>query len=274
MTLSTARADTGALRAVAHGPAAAPPVVLLHGFLGDARDWEPIATALAASFRVYALDLPGHGGSPPVAEAEAFYDALAAWCDAFVEGPVGLVGYSMGGRLALQWTCRHPQRVARLVLESASPGLQAQAERMPRLRHDAHVADTLAACQDAGTFARWLEDWYAQPLFATLAEHPEARAAMLQRRRAGQPAAMAQALRTFGVARLPDCWGELPALTLPVLCVAGERDQKYRQLAERMVSRLPHAAPEVMCGCGHNVHVENPGGYTAVSRAFLARSAV
>ena len=259
---------------MAHGPADAPPVVLLHGFLGDGRDWEHIAAALAESFRVYALDLPGHGGSPPVGEVEVFYAALAAWCDAFVQRPIGLVGYSMGGRLALQWACRYPERVGRLVLESASPGLQGQAERMPRLRHDAQVADALAACDDAAAFVRWLEDWYGQPLFATLAQHPEARAAMLARRRNGKPAAMAEALRTFGVARLPDCWEALPALRCPVLCVAGERDAKYRQLAERMVARLPHAAPEVMSGCGHNVHVENPEGYTAVLRAFLARSAV
>src|SRR5262245_37449007 len=105
------------------------PFVFLHGFLGCARDWEALASKLDAPS--FAIDLPGHGRSPFTAQ---FEEALSS---ALPPEPVHLVGYSMGGRLALRYALAEPERVASLTLIGAHLGLKTESERAARLARDA-----------------------------------------------------------------------------------------------------------------------------------------
>lgn len=106
-----------------YGEAGRPVMVVLHGLLGSSRNWQMIGRDLAATHKVYALDLRNHGSSPHAAEMN--YSAMAedvlAWMDEHCLGRVSLMGHSMGGKTAMLLACRHPERVERLIVVDIAP---------------------------------------------------------------------------------------------------------------------------------------------------------
>jgi pimeloyl-[acyl-carrier protein] methyl ester esterase len=99
------------------------PLVLLHGWGLNSRVWENLQAALSPDLRVIAADLPGHGGTSPLASGSL--DALTCWLSARFPGPVNVLGWSLGGMVALQWATRFPHQVQRLVLVSSTPRFSA-----------------------------------------------------------------------------------------------------------------------------------------------------
>lgn len=253
-----------------------PPLLLLHGFLGGTEDWMSLAQSLGADFHVMAVNLPGHGpgwrGWAVEAQGMAACAAgIVAGLDAAGIGRMSLAGYSMGGRLALYLAIHYPERFSRLVLESASPGMETPEKRKMRAAQDGALAQRLAAMAPRSPeFRAFLEEWYEQPLFTSLKQHPETRAILIARRHAhGTPALLARSLRALGTGVQPDLWPALPELTTPTLLLTGELDRKFTIIAEDMGRACPAMAVEVFSGCGHNVHLENPGAWLTVVRAFL-----
>jgi 2-succinyl-6-hydroxy-2,4-cyclohexadiene-1-carboxylate synthase len=234
-------------------------VVLLHGFAGTHRAWDGVAARLDAQrYRPLALDLPGHGeraAQRPISFAACVEHVLACAPRRFA-----LCGYSMGGRIALQVALAAPQRVARLVLVSCSAGIEDRAERAARRRCDAE----LAAALESEPFARFIERWRAQPLFAGDPSRVDALARADHLR--NEPRALAEVLRRLGTGEMEPLWERLRGLQMPALAVAGQRDEKFRRAARRMVSLLPCGELEVVPG-GHALALESPA---AVARA-LAR---
>ena len=244
------------------------PLVCLHGFLGSAADWAPLAPRLPG-VRLVAPDLPGHGDATAVPRAaylfEAAAEAVVATLDAAGIGRAALAGYSMGGRLALHLALAHPQRWTCLVLESASPGLPDAAARRDRRSLDAERAEALRA-----DLRRFVEAWYALPLFRTLTRTQRARLA--ERRAAGQPDTLAEALVGMSTGAQPDLWPRLAALAVPTVAMAGAEDEKFVGIAERMARASPRVRALSVAGAGHNVHVERPEAWAAVVRAALAEA--
>lgn len=242
------------------------PLVLLHGFTGSGRDWEDVA-ALLPGTHVFAPDLPGHGatrldGVGFAAAAEAVVAALAARA----VSRFALGGYSLGGRLALQVALARPQRVARLVLESASAGIVDPDERARRRRDDEMLAEfALKHGIDA-----FVDRWEQTPVLAGEARLPEAeRAALRARRLRCRPAGLAASLRGLGTGVQPWLGARLGELRLPVLLVAGGDDAKFRGIAAALQAALPDARLAVAPGAGHNVHLEQPAWFAARLGAFL-----
>ena len=167
----------------------------------------------------------------------------------------------MGGRLALALALRRPERVRRLVLVSASPGLADEEERAARRAADEALADRIEAI-GAAAFAR---EWAAQPLFAG---QPDAVTALAHEDRLRRSAAEhAAQLRGLGTGVMPSLWDRLEELAMPVTLVVGERDAKFRATAERMHERLPDATVVIVPGAGHAAALENPGAVaTALAR--------
>lgn len=100
-----------------------PPLLVLHGMLGSARNWQTSGRDLAGNFHVYALDARNHGRSPHAPEMTypAMVGDVIAWMDRQGLAKAGLVGHSMGGKTAMLLACRHPERVARLVVVDIAP---------------------------------------------------------------------------------------------------------------------------------------------------------
>jgi 2-succinyl-6-hydroxy-2,4-cyclohexadiene-1-carboxylate synthase len=245
------------------------PVVLLHGFTGSAAGWGNRLTFLAdAGHRAVALDLLGHGGSDapedPVRYAiERCRDDIVAACRALGirEREAALLGYSMGGRIALFTAFSRYFRAA--LLESASPGLRTADERSARRASDDALADRI---EREGVSA-FVEYWEHLPLFAT--QTPDQRAALRPGRLANRARGLANSLRGVGTGAQPSLWDDLPSLDLPVLLLAGALDEKYAAIARQMAAVLPHARLTIVPGAGHAIHVERPEAFDAAVAEFL-----
>ncbi len=265
-------AINGVHYAVREWGAGPPPLLLLHGFTGGGGLWEAHATALAAHFQVIAPDLLGHGDSDAPADPARYAMAhavadLGALLDALGIERTALLGYSLGGRVALAFACEQPRRVTALILEGASPGIAEADGRARRRTADEQLARRL----ESDGLAAFVDAWMAQPLFATQAALPAAvRAAARETRLRNDPVGLATCLRGLGTGSQPSYWTRLHDLPMPVLLLAGEHDAKFRALADAMAERIPGATRRVVPAAGHTTHLENPAAFRQMVRAFLA----
>ena len=212
----------------------APTVVFLHGFTHTGRSWHPVITALGERYTSVADDIRGHGDAServPVSLEAVIDDVVAA------TGPerYTLVGYSMGGRIALHVALAAGDRVDRLVLIGASPGIADEGERSARLRADEELADEI----ERSSIDEFARRWARTPVLAGL---PAAAldAAHADRLRS-TPAGLARALRGLGTGALPSLWERLGELSMPVTLVVGERDEKFLGIAAEMSRGIPGA---------------------------------
>jgi len=159
----------------------------------------------------------------------------------------------MGGRLLLQLATRRPELFKSMVLISTTAGLT-ERERIERRKWEARLARQLRE-ED---FQLFLEKWYRQPLFRTLAKRPSVIRRLLQIRAKNDPAQLAMVLPMLGSGNWPGVWSKLPQLRLPVMLIAGEKDERYVELAKRMLAELPTAQLEVIPTCSHAPQVEQP----------------
>ena len=225
-------------------------LILLHGFTQTGRSWQPVLHALAARYRALASDLPGHGDF--AARRPASFAACDAYLRALAGDAITLAGYSMGGRIALHAALALGDRVERLVLIGASPGLADAAERSVRATADVALADRI----ETVGLAQFVREWSAQPLFAGM-PRGIAELAVADRMR-NTAAGLAAALRGLGTGAMPPLWDRLGELELPVELVVGERDEKFRAIAEQMQAGLPAARLHVVPGAGHALQLEAP----------------
>jgi 2-succinyl-6-hydroxy-2,4-cyclohexadiene-1-carboxylate synthase len=244
--------------------AMAPPttLVLLHGFTNTGATWGGVAAALPERYRPLAPDIRGHGSAAsrrPVSLAGVIDDVAA-----LAPEPVELAGYSMGGRLALHVALAPGvrDRVRRLVLIGASPGIADAAAREERRVADEQLAGEVEEMTIEQFALRWAQA-------AVLADQPaNVKAAIGADRLRNTPAGLAAALRGLGTGALPSLWKRLRELTIPVELVVGERDAKFRATADQMAAALPAAWVHVVPGAGHAVHLEAP---EAVATVIAAR---
>ncbi len=241
----------------------------MHGFMGSSADWAVVISALDERFYCVAPDLPGHGSSvgltPQAYTIEGAAKMLRELLDGLGISRAALVGYSMGGRLALYLALRYPERCSALFLESASPGIEDAAERELRREADEERARRL----ESDDFGDFLADWYRQPLFASLARREELLDQNIEARLRNDPGELARSLRGVGAGRMPSLWGELAALRMPTLAVAGELDARYVEISARMAALGPRVRAAVVPETGHNVRLENPEAYLASLKRFL-----
>ncbi len=247
------------LGGVRFGTPGKPILVLLHGFLGSHQDWHGLLPQLAPWVDGYCLDLPGHGLSRTVAlQTTPAFDEVVALLLATLpaEQPFHLLGYSLGGRIALQVAAHCPTRLLSLTLESAHHGLNSPQARQQRLLDDGQWQQRLLTLG----MDDFLAHWYQQPVFADLSE--SARQAMCQARMDNSPAVLAAMLMGTSLGHQQP---QLP-LPLPTVLLTGEQDRKFTQLAQAW--RDPHLTHRVIDGAGHNIHASHP---QAVVTALLSQ---
>jgi 2-succinyl-6-hydroxy-2,4-cyclohexadiene-1-carboxylate synthase len=249
--------------------------MLLHGFTGSGRSMAGIARAFERDFDTIAPDLPGHGRSlhEPLAAAcdfDACVDDLVATLESVGHRRAHWLGYSMGARLALACVVRHPDRVASLVLVAGRAGIAAAGERAARRRAD----ELLAARIEEQGVAAFVDEWLAQPLFATLPRlGAESMAREREARLANDARGLAASLRGLGPGAQPPLFDDLPRVDVPVLLVAGALDERFVAIAHDLAGRLPQAEVCVIADAGHAVHVEQPERFLRVAGEFLSRAA-
>jgi 2-succinyl-6-hydroxy-2,4-cyclohexadiene-1-carboxylate synthase len=213
---------------------------------------------------VVAVDLPGHGGSGDIrADLRTGAELLITAGGA---RPFDLLGYSLGARFALHAALAAPERIARLVLISATAGIDDEGARAERRQRDDATATGLEGERDVD---RFVTSWLAAPMFATL----RSTEAGTEERRRNTPAGLASSLRLAGAGTQLPLWDRLGELTMPVLVLSGATDPRYQALGERMTRSIPHAAFAVVPGAGHALHLEQPAVAASIVVAWLGASA-
>ena len=239
------------------GKSSLPRIIFLHGFLGSGSDWLPMARQLSRDYCCVMVDLPGHGKAsfqqtPPYnGFFEQTVDALAEFLLESASSPGYLVGYSMGGRLALALLLRHQKLFTKAVIVSASPGLRTTEEQINRQEHDEKIARKIER-----NFERFIEAWYDQPLFSTLKHHPVFEE-VENERKINDPQNLALALRVLGTGRQRSQWENLQHNNVPVRFFVGEKDERYVEIGRQMVKLCPGSDLEIFPQCGHTLQLEN-----------------
>lgn len=255
-----------------HGPATGVPVVVLHGFTGSAQAMDPLTERLAAGLaaRIICPDLVGHGSSEApddldLYRVEAMAGQVAALAEALGYDTFHLVGYSMGGRVALTLGCTQPLRLRSLSLIGASAGIAD-----PRQRHRRAQADDARARRILADFGAFVDEWMANPLFVRQAALGDThlRAARAQRL-ASSPAGLARSLLAGGTGSMTPLHDRLGACNVPTLALAGGHDAKFCDIAEQLATALPDCAAVRVEGAGHAAHVERPETSAAEITAFI-----
>lgn len=235
----------------------------LHGAVGMAADWRPFAKQLAeAGTGSRAVDLWRflECGPMPLAEFGAALNADAGG-EVFRGSGRALLGYSMGGRLALHALLKPNQPWQAAVIVSAHPGLDSAAEREARRTADAAWATRALA----GEWRSFLTDWEAQPVLAsTSIRDDRAGGALMMRRRE-----IARSFVDWSLGVQEPLWEKLAGISIPVLWVAGETDDAFHKLAERAVAAMPRAVLATAPGAGHRVPWDAGDWLASAVAAFL-----
>lgn len=248
------------------------PLLLLHGFTGSSGGWRGVLPQLAARCETITVDLLGHGRTAVPLQPERYTmpHAAADLClllDKLEVDRAHLLGYSMGGRLALYLAHAQPERWRSLILESASPGLANAEARAARRAAD----ERLAARILAEGLQPFVEAWEKLPLFASQERLGRSARRMLRAQRLqNTPLGLANSLRGMGTGSQPSLWENLDKLALPVLLLAGELDEKFVAINQQMAGLIPGAALHIIWRAGHTIHLEQPQAFATAVTRFLA----
>lgn len=248
------------------------PVVLLHGFTGSKESWRDLREELKRNRRVISIDLPGHGGTRVGIEVKNYsIERAAALVIRLLAEVLGiprfaLVGYSMGGRLALFIALNYGAHINRLVLESASPGIADPAERAIRR----HADEELAGFAESAGIEAFVKKWESLPLFESLARMPVEQINRLRLERLGGCVGeLGRSLRGMGTGAQPWLGGGLPTLRMPLLAVAGALDPKFTVIGEEIAAQVSGARFKSIGGAGHAPHLERPSEFNLAVTDFL-----
>lgn len=254
-----------------HGNKKSSALILLHGFTGSSATWRNLAAALSQRYYVIAVDLIGHGRteSPESPERyrmqEQVEDLHLLLQHLEAEKPF-VLGYSMGGRIALSYTAAYPDEVSALILESSSPGLRTADERTARSEADEKLAERI----ENDGIEKFVDFWQEIPLFQTQKKlSSEQRLAVRKERLSQNPAGLANSLRGIGTGSQPSNWELLERLPIPVLLITGSLDEKFEKIAENMARMLPDAQHESVENAGHAIHVEKPLQFATMIKSYL-----
>lgn len=246
------------------------PVTLLHGFTQSGRSWQEVISRVGGDWMWIVPDLRGHGQTRLAAGASCSMEGctsdLEALWDHLGVARTHLVGYSMGGRLALHVAARRPQRLLSLLTIGAHAGLDEEA-REGRRRGDEALADRI----EADGLEAFVDYWSNLPMFAGVQRRGEAYVAQLRAERLqNHVAGLACSLRGMGAGVMEPVWGELSRVTAPCTFVAGQLDHGYVASARRLAAAVPDGRLEIVLRAGHAVHQERPDAFARLLSAHLA----
>jgi len=246
-------------------------LLLFHGFTGSKQTWDPFINEWSKSFQVLSIDLLGHGetdspNDPNRYTIENACKDIQTLLDQLNITQIYLLGYSMGGRLALSFTCLYPRYVKKLILESSSPGLKTLLEREERVKSDEKLVQMISK-QGLKEFINY---WERIPLFQSQQVLSETRKKVIRKERENQnPIGLMNSLKGMGTGAQQSWWEQLHNINIPVLLLVGEFDKKFCTIAEEMKESIPQSRLIKINGAGHAIHVEQAEKFGKIVEEFL-----
>ncbi|SOC03512.1 2-succinyl-6-hydroxy-2,4-cyclohexadiene-1-carboxylate synthase [Ureibacillus xyleni] len=248
-------------------------IVLLHGFTGSVATWEKVARLIPENYHIVAVDLIGHGLSeaPTNLSLYSMEEQVEVLHELFKELQLSnftLLGYSLGGRVALSYVAKYPSEIKQLILESASPGLKTEQEREARRISDEKLADEILQ----NGLQAFVEKWGNIPLFQSQKNLPEEERKKIREERLSQTEiGLANSLRGMGTGAQNSLWTSLSIITKPVTLITGSIDEKFCKIAHQMKELLPNADHIEIRDVGHAIHVENPTLFATIVEDVLKK---
>ncbi len=249
------------------------PIVALHGFTGDSTTMAPLVESVRAGRPAILVDLIGHGQSSAPESPEHYamasvVDQVLSLVGSYGPGTVHLLGYSMGGRVALSMAARAPWYFNSVTTLSSSPGIENPEQRAERYDADHALAGRI---EEIGVDT-FISEWLNLPLFGSYCESLDdaGLAATREQRSRTTATGLANSLRGTGTGSMPPLATALRSIRSPLLAVAGDGDDKYVELAKMMAENTPNGQFAIIANAGHVVHVENLSEVSAVVARFLS----
>ena len=246
-----------------------PPILFIHGFMGDKEDWSTIISHLKNDYYCISIDLPGHGMTP-LSKNTSFknlVEDLAVFISNFLsKRRICVIGYSMGGRVALSLALNFPERFNSVVLESSSLGISNQQERAIRLQKDKKL---LSAIKTKDQKEKFLKGWYRLPIFGDISSHPNFDK-LFKSKLQGNFSSWNNAIAYFSVGAQEDYHKRIRDLEIPLLYISGSNDKKYQQIGNqvaRLNNLIKHRSIE---NVAHNTHFEKEDAFTCEVLSFLS----
>lgn len=248
------------------------PIVFFHGFTGSAKDWHFIENKMPDKFTPIVIDLLGHGktSSPDGFEKYSIDNQIDQINKLFnileISKPI-LVGYSMGGRLALSYSMEYQREIRALILESTSFGIQDLDDKENRIKNDNLLAKKILN----SSLEEFINYWMSIPLFNSLKKIPTENLEQVIKRKitSNNKIGLQNSLLGFSSGKMKNYYPLLNKLNFQTLLIAGELDLKYHEIAEKVNGMLSFSELEIIKDCGHNVHLENPEEFLKLLNKFL-----
>ena len=248
-----------------------PHLLFIHGFTGSSEDWGRIIPEIHSGFSKLAIDLIGHGQSSSPVEAVLYSTSLLIQTIDEVLKQLGVrkiipVGYSMGGRAALNFVINYPQKNQGLILESSTAGINHDHDKKERIDADKKLSKKIK--KDG--IEKFIEYWLNLPLFESQKNLPASiRETIRKNKLNNNPIGLTNTLLSFSTGVMPSLWNGLLKIQIPVKLITGEHDAKYNRINQEMMNALNNAEHSIVAGSGHNVHLEKPTEFIILVNRYL-----
>ena len=248
-------------------------ILFLHGYTGCAEDWFPVFEQMPGKYNYIALDIIGHGKSdapsnPSYYNIESITAQIKIIKDHLTPNKIFLLGYSMGGRIALSYTVAYPEDIKGLILESASAGIKNDAERQKRYEDDLKLAEFI----ETHTLEEFIETWSDQELFNTQRRFSNDKLKKIRKKKAsGSKIGYANSLKGFSTGIMPPVHDKLKKIPLKILLITGDLDSKFTGINARLAKRFFKAKHKIVRNSGHSTHLEEPKRFVEIVLNYLGQ---
>lgn len=247
-----------------------PTLVMLHGFMGSSGSFFHLTESLTEVANIVYIDLIGHGETDAPADSgryapEEQLSDLFELLKPYRKSSLILHGYSMGGRLALQFACRNPEFLQGLILESATAGIP---DRM--VRDQRKMLDRTRAMQILEDKGRFIKEWNNAVLFKKSSALPSNFEGQLEAiQQAQNSIGMQNSLLCFGTGSMPPMHNMLADLRTPTLILTGLNDEKFKQEGHTLNRLIRESTFYAIENASHRVHIDNPYDYMNKLKDFI-----
>jgi 2-succinyl-6-hydroxy-2,4-cyclohexadiene-1-carboxylate synthase len=248
-------------------------VLFLHGLTGCAEDWFPVFEQMPDKYNYLALDIIGHGKSDsPVDPAKYNVEALISQIkyikDHLTPNKIFLLGYSMGGRLALNYAISYPDDIKGLILESTSAGIKNDEERQKRYEDDSKLIEFI----ETHTLEEFIDMWNDQELFNTQRRFSNDKLKKMKKKKSsGSKLGYANTLKGFSTGIMPPVHDKLKKIPVKILLITGDLDSKFTGINARLAKRFFKAKHKIVRNSGHNTHLEESKRFVEIVLNYLGQ---